>query len=63
MADQNRALMMEAWKNAMAFDSRQRLREIKCPALIIAASNDDAVPVHHAKILHEGITGSRLVII
>jgi len=47
----------------MAFDSRNRLREIKCPTLIIAGSRDDAVPMHHAKMLHDGIAGSRLVVI
>jgi 3-oxoadipate enol-lactonase len=63
IADQNRDLMVAAWKNAMAFDSRRRLAEIKCPTLVIAASEDKAVPLHHAKRLHEGIKGSRLVIV
>lgn len=47
----------------MAFDSRRRLAEITCPTLVVAAANDDAVPFHHAKMLHEGITGSELVIV
>ncbi len=48
----------------MAFDSRSRLAEIGCPTLVVvAASNDQAVPIHHAKMLHDGITGSQLVII
>ena len=47
----------------MAFDSRRRLAEIGCPTLIVAASNDQAVPIHHAKMLHDGIPGSQLVII
>jgi len=51
------------WREAMAFDSRSRLREIKCPTLIIAGSNDNAVPMHHASMLHDGIAGSKLVII
>ena len=55
--------MISAWKAAMAFDSRRRLAEITCPTLVIAASNDHAVPIHHAKMLHDGIAGSRLVII
>ena len=54
---------MFAWKEAMAFDNRRRVAEIRCPTLIIAGSNDDAVPIHHAKMLHDGIAGSRLVII
>jgi len=63
IADQDRALMLSAWEAAMAFDSRRRLHEIKCPTLVIAASNDEAVPLHHAKMLHRGIAGSRLVIV
>jgi pimeloyl-ACP methyl ester carboxylesterase len=63
IADQDRNLMVAAWKEAMAFDSRRHLAEIKCPTLVVAASNDQAVPNHHAKMLHDGITGSQLVII
>jgi pimeloyl-ACP methyl ester carboxylesterase len=63
MADQDRKLMLSAWKETMAFDSRRRLAEIGCPTLVVAASNDQAVPIHHAKMLHNGITGSQLVII
>jgi 3-oxoadipate enol-lactonase len=63
IADQDGKLMVSAWKEAMAFDSRRRLVEIKCPTLVVAASNDQAVPIHHAKMLHDGITDSRLVII
>lgn len=63
MADQDGKVMISAWKAAMAFDSRRRLAEITCPTLVIAASNDHAVPIHHAKMLHDGIAGSRLVII
>jgi pimeloyl-ACP methyl ester carboxylesterase len=37
-----------AWREAMAFDSRRRLHEIRCPTLIIAGSEDNAVPMHHA---------------
>jgi 3-oxoadipate enol-lactonase len=63
IADQDLKLMMSAWKETMAFDSRTRLAEIKCPTLIIAASNDVAVPFHHAEMLHKGIAGSQLVIV
>ncbi len=52
-----------AWREAMAFDSRSRLHEIRCPALVIAGSNDNAVPMHHASMLHDGIAGSKLVVI
>jgi len=63
IADQDSKLIVSAWKAAMAFDSRRRLAEIKCPTLVVAASKDETVPLHHAKVLHEGITGSQLVII
>jgi 3-oxoadipate enol-lactonase len=52
-----------AWREAMAFDSRERLQEIKCPTLIVAGSNDNAVPMHHATMLHDRIAGSKLAVI
>ena len=55
--------MVAAWRAAMAFDSRSRLAEIRCPTLVVAASEDNAVPMHHAKMLHAGIAGSELVIV
>ena len=55
--------MVSVWMAAMAFDSRRRLAEIKCPTLVVAASRDESVPLHHSKMLHDGITGSKLVII
>jgi 3-oxoadipate enol-lactonase len=61
--NQDQKLMVSAWRETMAFDSRRRLPEISCPTLIIAGSNDQAVPVHHANMLHDGIPGSQLVII
>ncbi len=63
MADQDLTLMLTALKETLAFDSRKRLAEIRCPTLVIAGSNDQGVPIHHAKMLHDGIPGSRLVII
>jgi 3-oxoadipate enol-lactonase len=63
IAGQDRRLMATGWKETMAFDSRPRLAEIRCPTLIVAGADDEAVPIHHAKTLHEGIAGSRLVII
>lgn len=63
VGDQDPKLMIEAWKAAMAFDSRARLREIRCPTLIVAGSRDDAVPIHHAQMLHDGIAGSTLHVI
>ena len=55
--------MLSAWREAMVFDGRRRLAEIRCPTLVIAGSNDQAVPIHHAKMLHAGIAGSRLVVV
>jgi 3-oxoadipate enol-lactonase len=63
IAGQDTRLMVLAWKEAMAFDSRKRLEEIKCPTLVIAASKDDAIPVYHSKMLHTGIRDSQFVII
>jgi 3-oxoadipate enol-lactonase len=63
MASQDRARMLLAWKDAMAYDGRPRLREITCPTLVVAGSNDQAVPMHHAKVLQEGIRASRLVVV
>lgn len=63
IADQDTGLMVQAWREAMAFDSRRRLGKIACPTLIIAARDDTAVPLHHALMLRDGIRGSRLVTI
>jgi pimeloyl-ACP methyl ester carboxylesterase len=63
IAEQDTNIMIAEWKDAMAFDGRGQLKEIKCPTLIIAGTKDTAVPMHHAKMLHEGIVGSKLVVI
>jgi 3-oxoadipate enol-lactonase len=63
MESQDSQVMISAWKEAMAFDSRKRLGEIKCPTLVIAGSEDRAVPMHHAKMLREAVVRSRLVVI
>ena len=63
MANQDTNLMVAAWKEAMAFDSRRQLGEIACPTLVVAGSSDKAVPMHHARMLHDGIPGSRLIVI
>ncbi len=55
--------MLSALREAVIeFDSRRRLTEIKCPTLIIAGSLDHG-DIRQAKMLHDGITGSKLVII
>jgi len=63
MASQNRNLMLLAWNETMAFDSRQRLSQIKCPTLVVAGSNDKAVPPHHANMLRDRISASHLAIV
>jgi 3-oxoadipate enol-lactonase len=63
IADQDPALMIAAWRAAMAFDSRRRLGEIACPTLVVAGADDHAVPFHHAQMLHDGIRRSQLVVI
>jgi 3-oxoadipate enol-lactonase len=63
MAQQDRTLMTTAWRSAMAFDSRPRLGEIRCPTLIIAGAKDTAVPQHHADMLHSGIAGAELSVV
>jgi len=63
LASQDQMLMLAAWKETMAFDSRKHLGEIRCPTLVITGSNDQGVPIHHAKMLHDGIPGSQLVMI
>lgn len=63
IAKQDRRMMVAAWKEVMVFDSRHRLSGIKCPTLIIAGSKDNAVPMHHARMLHEGIAGSQLSVV
>ena len=55
--------MVSAWKETMAFDSRHRLAQIACPTLVLAGSNDQAVPMHHTQMLHDGIAGSKLAVI
>ena len=63
MADQDPELMRIACREMMAFDSRPRLAEIHCPTLIVTGDNDNAVPIHHARMLHSGIVGSQLVVV
>jgi 3-oxoadipate enol-lactonase len=64
IANQDTKLMLTLWREAvMMFDSRSRLTEIRCPTLIVHGSKDIAIPIHHAKMLYDGITGSQLVIV
>jgi pimeloyl-ACP methyl ester carboxylesterase len=46
-----------------AYDVRDQLREIRIPTLIIHGEEDQLVPSSRAHELHEGIDGSRLVLV
>jgi 3-oxoadipate enol-lactonase len=61
IAAQDDDAMVAAWRGVLAFDSRPRLSEIRCPTLIVSGTNDRAVPAHHARTLHDGIRGSRRI--
>jgi 3-oxoadipate enol-lactonase len=63
IASQDRAPMLAALRELATFDSRRRLLEIRCPTLVVAGSNDQAVPLLHARMLHDGIAGSRLLVV
>jgi len=63
IAGQDAKKMREVWEGAMSFDSRARLYEIHCPTLVLAGAEDNAVPIHHARMLQTGIKNSRLVVI
>jgi len=45
------------------FDVRERLPEIKTPTLVIVGREDALASVKHSNMLHDGIPGSKLVII
>ena len=55
--------MLEATKAMLSFDSRARLGDIRCPTLVIAGANDTAVPLHHAHMLAQAISGAKLHVV
>lgn len=63
IGSQDRNLMLAAWREMLVFDSRPWLSRIECPTLVLAASEDQGAPVHHARTLHEGIPNARLEVI
>ena len=63
MADQDTGLMLTAWRQTMAFDSREWLGQIGCPTLVLAGSADVGIPVHHARMLAAGLPDARLAVI
>jgi pimeloyl-ACP methyl ester carboxylesterase len=62
MADNDTQTAVAVYRALLAFDSRPWAEEIDCPTLIIAGTNDTAVPPHHAYFLHSKIKGSQLEI-
>ncbi len=44
-----------------SFDIMERIKEIKCPALVIASSEDMSTPLKYGKWLHDNIEGSEFV--
>lgn len=52
-----------AMRSLSWFDSRKRLREIMMPALVITGADDSTVLPERQKLLVEGITGAKQVII
>ncbi len=44
-------------------DSRPRLKEIRCPTLVVAARHDALMPLELLQELSDGISGSRLAIV
>ena len=44
-------------------NSTARLKEIKCPAIVIVGADDAGTPVAMARINHEAMPGSELAII
>ena len=63
IASNDKSRMVEATKIMLGFDSRHRLRDIKCPTLIVAGGTDTAVPQHHARMLSQGIPNAKLFVI
>jgi len=63
IASNRKSRMVDAAKIMLKFDSRPRLKDIKCPTLVVAGAADTAVPLHHARMLAREIPEARLRII
>lgn len=61
-ANDLRAYRAALWA-IVRFDLRDRLREIRCPTLVVAGDEDTTVPMAAKRLLAERIPGSRLEII
>lgn len=53
-------VLLQTGFSLFKFDSREELHKIEQPALIIGGAEDFVVPVHHSKILKEGIPNAKL---
>jgi pimeloyl-ACP methyl ester carboxylesterase len=60
IASNDTARMVAAVKAMNAFDGRSWLHEIRCPTLVIAGAEDEAVPFAHAQMLAQGIPAAQL---
>lgn len=47
----------------MAMDQRESIRAVRVPTLVIVGEDDPGTPVSAARLIHENIAGSRLVIL
>jgi len=63
LGSNRRAEMVAAARGLTAFDSRPRLKEIAAPTLVIAGSEDKAVPIAHARMLAAGIPHAELRVV
>ena len=55
--------MRAVMPSLLAFDARPWLAELDVPALVLAGSADQVVPVAHLRALHEAIHGASLAVI
>ncbi len=56
-------IMKEVYLKVIADDLSQKLGFLKVPTVIIWGDKDDMTPIEHAKIAHEKIRNSKLIII
>ena len=52
-----------ACRTLVTHDTRTRLAEISCPTLVAVGEHDEETPPSYARVLHEGIPGSRLAVV
>jgi pimeloyl-ACP methyl ester carboxylesterase len=45
------------------FDALERLRDIRCPVLVLVGEDDGVCPVRYSERLHQRLPGSRLVVL